>query len=54
MVPTRELAQQITQVFNRIGKNTKVKALCVFGGVDQDHQINKLIEGMDIIVSTPG
>ena len=54
MVPTRELAQQITQVFNRIGKNTKVKALCVFGGVDQDHQINKLIEGMDVIVSTPG
>lgn len=54
MVPTRELAQQITQVFNRIAKNTKVKALCVYGGVDQDYQINKLIEGMDIIVSTPG
>jgi ATP-dependent RNA helicase RhlE len=54
MVPTRELAQQITQVFNRIGKNTKVKALCIYGGVEQDHQINKLLEGMDIIVSTPG
>ena len=54
MVPTRELAQQITQVFNQIGKNTKVKALCVYGGVEQDHQIAKLIEGMDIIVSTPG
>jgi ATP-dependent RNA helicase RhlE len=54
MVPTRELAQQITQVFNIIAKNTKVKALCVYGGVDQDYQINKLIEGMDIIVSTPG
>ena len=54
MVPTRELAQQITQVFNQIGKNTKVKALCVYGGVEQDHQIAKLLEGMDIIVSTPG
>lgn len=54
MVPTRELAQQITKVFNKIGKNTKVKALCVYGGVDQDYQIDKLIEGMDIIVSTPG
>lgn len=54
MVPTRELAQQITQVFNRIAKNTKIKALCVYGGVDQDYQVNKLIEGMDIIVSTPG
>lgn len=54
MAPTRELAQQITKVFNQIGKNTKVKALCVYGGVEQDHQINKLIEGMDVIVSTPG
>ena len=54
MVPTRELAQQITQVFNQIGKNTKVKALCVYGGVEQDHQIAKLLEGMDIIVSTQG
>ncbi|MEJ6751454.1 MAG: DEAD/DEAH box helicase [Bacteroidia bacterium] len=54
MAPTRELAQQITQVFNQIGKNTKVKALCVYGGVEQDHQINKLLEGMDIVVSTPG
>ncbi|PCJ66351.1 MAG: RNA helicase [Bacteroidetes bacterium] len=54
MAPTRELAQQITQVFNQIGKHTKVKALCVYGGVEQDHQINKLLEGMDIIVSTPG
>ncbi|MFY9280586.1 MAG: DEAD/DEAH box helicase [Bacteroidia bacterium] len=54
MVPTRELAKQITQVFNQIGKNTKVKALCVYGGVEQDHQIAKLLEGMDIIVSTPG
>ncbi|MDA8886311.1 DEAD/DEAH box helicase [Bacteroidia bacterium] len=54
MAPTRELAQQITKVFNQIGKNTKVKALCVYGGVEQNHQINKLLEGMDIIVSTPG
>lgn len=54
MAPTRELAQQITHVFNQIGKNTKVKALCVYGGVEQDHQINKLLEGMDIVVSTPG
>ena len=54
MVPTRELAQQITKVFNQIGKNTKVKALCVYGGVDQDPQINKLLEGVDIIISTPG
>jgi len=54
MVPTRELAQQITSVFNQIGKSTKVKTLCVQGGVEQDHQINRLLQGVDIIVSTPG
>ncbi|HAY89315.1 MAG TPA: ATP-dependent helicase [Bacteroidetes bacterium] len=54
MAPTRELAQQITKVFNQIGVHTKVKALCIYGGVEQDHQITKLLEGMDIIVSTPG
>lgn len=54
MAPTRELAQQITKVFNQIGKQTNVKALCVYGGVEQDHQITKLLEGMDIVVSTPG
>jgi len=54
MVPTRELALQITEVFNEIGKYTLVKTLCIFGGVDQDPQIAKLIKGIDILVATPG
>ena len=54
MVPTRELATQISKVFNQIGKGTKVQTLCVYGGVDQDPQIEKLLKGVDIIVSTPG
>lgn len=54
MVPTHELAIQITEVFNSIGKYTEVKALGVFGGVDQDPQIDELHNGVDILVATPG
>jgi len=54
MVPTRELALQITEVFQTIGKYTLVKTACVFGGVDQEPQISKLKSGVDILVATPG
>lgn len=54
MVPTRELAIQITQVFEQLGKHTRVKTFCVFGGVEQGPQIAKLEEGIDILVATPG
>ena len=54
MVPTRELALQITEVFDKIAKFTLVKTLCVFGGVDQDPQITRLVKGVDILVATPG
>ncbi len=54
MEPTRELALQITEVFDSIGKHTKVKTLCVFGGVEQDPQIARLEKGIDILVATPG
>jgi ATP-dependent RNA helicase RhlE len=54
MVPTRELALQITEVFHTIGRHTLVKTLCVFGGVEQDSQIAQLQKGIDILVTTPG
>ncbi len=54
MVPTRELALQITEVFNHVGKYTKVVTLTVYGGVDQDLQINRLNDGVDILIATPG
>lgn len=54
MVPTRELALQITGVFEQIGKHTRVKTFCIFGGVDQEPQIAKLEKGIDILVATPG
>ena len=54
MAPTRELAIQISKVFEQIAKFTKVKTFCVFGGVEQDPQIARLEKGIDILVSTPG
>ena len=54
MVPTRELALQITGVFEQLGRHTRVKTFCVFGGVEQGPQIARLEQGVDIIVTTPG
>ncbi|MEJ8757891.1 DEAD/DEAH box helicase [Pontibacter sp. H259] len=54
MVPTRELALQITEVFEEIGRGTRVKTFCVYGGVEQGPQIAKLEDGIDILIATPG
>jgi ATP-dependent RNA helicase RhlE len=54
MVPTHELAIQITEVFDNIGKHTNIVTLGIYGGVEQDPQIRNLKEGVDIIVATPG
>lgn len=54
MVPTRELAIQIAEVFNNIARHTRVKTFSVFGGVEQGPQIARLEKGIDILVSTPG
>lgn len=54
MVPTRELALQISEVFEAISKGSEIKTLCVYGGVEQDPQIQRLSKGVDILVATPG
>jgi len=54
MVPTRELAIQINDVFVELGRHTKVNSFAIFGGVEQDTQIEKLQKGIDVLVATPG
>ncbi|BDD03455.1 DEAD/DEAH box helicase [Aureibacter tunicatorum] len=54
MVPTRELALQITEVFKELGAYTNLNILCVHGGVEQDSQIKRLEKGVDIMIATPG
>ena len=54
MEPTRELALQVSEVFQKMSKGTKVETLCLFGGVEQAPQIEKLVKGVDILIATPG
>lgn len=54
LAPTRELAVQIEKVFNEIGAQLSLKSYAVYGGVDQDPQIAKLQNGLDILIATPG
>ncbi|MGV3558869.1 DEAD/DEAH box helicase [Larkinella arboricola] len=54
MVPTRELAIQITSVFEKIARYTNLKVFSVFGGVEQGPQIARLENGIDILIATPG
>lgn len=53
LVPTRELAIQVQEVFQLFNKNTDVKSLAVFGGVSINPQMIKL-QGVDVLVATPG
>nr|MBP6314943.1 DEAD/DEAH box helicase [Chitinophagaceae bacterium] len=54
MVPTRELALQITEVFRSLAKHTELVILSTFGGVSQEPQIEELSFGIDVLISTPG
>ncbi len=54
MVPTHELALQTEAVFQSLAKNIKVSAFAIHGGVDQDPQKEKLENGVDILIATPG
>lgn len=54
LVPTRELAKQIGQVFAKLTKHTKASSYAIYGGVEQDPQINQLAGGIDILIATPG
>ncbi|MBO9153770.1 DEAD/DEAH box helicase [Chitinophaga sp. GCM10012297] len=54
MVPTRELAIQISDVFKHLGKYTRVDIMGLYGGVEQEAQIKKLDKGVDILIATPG
>ena len=54
LAPTHELARQIHQTFISLGKDMKVSVVCIYGGVDQEDQINQLQSGASILIATPG
>lgn len=54
LAPTRELAGQIKDSFRDYGKYSKLRTAVIFGGVNQNKQVNQLMAGVDILVATPG
>lgn len=54
LTPTRELAIQIEENFKEYGKFTQVRSLAIFGGVSQKPQEDKLRQGVDVLIATPG
>ncbi|MCP3029247.1 DEAD/DEAH box helicase [Halobacillus sp. A5] len=53
IAPTRELAIQVAEEINRLGKNKGVRALPIYGGSNMDRQIRALRDN-HIVVATPG
>ncbi|MDH3948415.1 MAG: DEAD/DEAH box helicase [Gammaproteobacteria bacterium] len=54
LTPTRELAAQVAESVDTYGKFLPLKSAVVFGGVKINPQIQKLNNGVDILVATPG
>jgi len=54
IAPTRELVVQIAQDAGDIGRFADVKVHAVFGGIDYAKQRDRLREGCDVLVGTPG
>jgi len=54
LAPTRELAMQVSEEINKIGRYTGVRSLAVYGGQEMGRQIRALKGRPQIIVATPG
>ena len=54
LVPTRELAEQVSQAVHRYGRDLGVRVLPVYGGQPISRQLQVLRRGVDIVVGTPG
>jgi superfamily II DNA/RNA helicase len=54
LAPTRELAAQCAQSFEKYGVNHKLDVALLIGGVSMDDQVRKLDRGVDVLIATPG
>ncbi|HTI67322.1 MAG TPA: DEAD/DEAH box helicase [Caulobacteraceae bacterium] len=54
LCPTRELADQVAQAFDKYAKNHKLSWALLIGGVSFDEQLKKLDRGVDVLIATPG
>ncbi|MET8694618.1 DEAD/DEAH box helicase [Streptomyces bauhiniae] len=54
LVPTRELAIQVSEAVHRYGTDLGVRVLPVYGGQPIGRQLRELQRGVDVVVATPG
>jgi len=54
LVPTRELAVQVSEVFEPLAEAAGLRVVAVYGGADIERQIKQLRRGVDVIIATPG
>jgi ATP-dependent RNA helicase DeaD len=54
LVPTRELAVQVSEAIYRYGKDLGAKVLPIYGGQDIRRQLDALRRGVHVVVATPG
>ncbi len=54
IAPTRELAEQINDAILELGQQTRLKSITVYGGVGVNPQVEKLKNGVEIVVACPG
>jgi superfamily II DNA/RNA helicase len=52
--PTRELAQQVSENFDKYGKYHKLSMALLIGGVSMGDQLTALEKGVDVLIATPG
>ncbi len=52
--PTRELAAQVAENFEKYGKNHDLKMALLIGGVQMGDQVKALKDGVDVLIATPG
>ena len=54
LVPTRELALQVSQAFHSYGRELGARLVAIYGGAPARHQVDALRRGVDVVVATPG
>ena len=52
--PTRELAAQVAENFEKYGRNHKLSMALLIGGVSMGDQLAALEKGVDVLIATPG
>jgi superfamily II DNA/RNA helicase len=54
LVPTRELAKQVTDALSPLAQSIGVRVTSVYGGAPMGRQVDQLRRGVDVVVATPG